>query len=106
MIHAVYWRELHRVTVEGHAHSGEPGKDLVCAAASALALTLAENAKALQAGGQARNAVAELESGRAEISCNPASRFRSVATVIFDGVCMGFDALSRIYPDYIKYEIR
>ena len=33
MIHAVYYKKYHRVTVKGHAHSAEKGRDLVCAAA-------------------------------------------------------------------------
>jgi uncharacterized protein YsxB (DUF464 family) len=106
MIRATYWRQLHRVTVEGHALSDEPGKDLVCAAASALALTLAENAKALQGGGQARNAVTELDSGKAEVFCNPVSKYRAVTTLTFDAICTGFAALAKLYPDYISYEIR
>ena len=43
MILVTYYRSYNRLTVEGHAHSGEPGKDLVCASASILAYTLAAN---------------------------------------------------------------
>lgn len=106
MIHVIYYRNLFRVTVEGHARSDEPGKDLVCAAASTLALTLAENARALQTEGNARRVTARLESGSAEICCDAVSRFKHVTTLIFDAVCIGFDALARNYPEYIQYEIR
>jgi len=41
MIKAVYDRKENKITVEGHAYSGEPGHDLICAAASVLIYTIA-----------------------------------------------------------------
>lgn len=105
MIRVTYWRNLHRVVVDGHANSGEYGKDLVCAAASALALTLAENVRILEKNGQVRNTVTVLKDGRAEIACEPYRRCKSVTTLILDSVCAGYDVLSREYPDYILFEI-
>ena len=43
MIQVTYYKSYNRVTVEGHALSGAPGHDLVCAGASTLAYTLAAN---------------------------------------------------------------
>ena len=51
MIHAVYYKKYHRVTVKGHAHSAEKGRDLVCAAASMLVSTLAANVAQLHTKG-------------------------------------------------------
>lgn len=106
MIHVRYYRKHHRLTVEGHAHSGESGKDLVCAGASALAYTLAANAGHLEEQGQARNVVVRLDPGSAEISCKPKHRFTALTKCIFDAVCVGFEILSANYPQYISYEIR
>lgn len=106
MIQAVYYRKYHALTVEGHARSGEFGYDLICAACSTLAITMAENVAALKAGGQVRDMTVRLDPGSAEVRCNPVSRFKSIVTVIFDAVCIGFDRLSKLYPDYINYEIR
>ena len=106
MIQVTYYRDYHRVKVEGHAESGEFGRDLICASVSALALTLAENVAAMEQGGHVRAMTADLQSGNAEIACNPVSRFKAVVTAIFDSICMGFDRLSKLYPDYIGYEIR
>lgn len=107
MIHAVYHRQHHRVTVEGHAHSAEPGHDLVCAAVSILISSLAANAAHLEDGGQiSRNPVLRLESGDAEVWVIPRSRFSSVVTLIFDAICTGFDLLAGKYPEYISFEIR
>ena len=105
MIQVVYHRSYHRVTVEGHAQSGDPGHDLVCAAASALAYTLAGNVANLADHGQAKKPTMELSVGKAEIVCSPVSRFRATVTMIFDAVCVGFELLAAHYPDYITYEI-
>lgn len=105
MIQVVYHRKYYRVTVEGHAKSGEFGRDLICAACSTLAVTLADNIASLEACGSVREMTAELSSGSAEISCTPVSQLRSIVTVIFDAICVGFDRLSKEYPDYISYEI-
>ena len=107
MIHAVYHRKFNRLTVEGHARSAEPGHDLVCAAASTLAYTLAHNVMGLEDGGQIRKApVIELEEGKAEVCVSPRSNFRSVVVLIFDTICAGFSLLAHDYPEYITYEIR
>ena len=107
MIHAVYHRKFHRLTVEGHARSAEPGHDLVCASASILAYTLAQNVMDLEHGGYIRRSpVIELEEGKAEVCVSPRSNFRSVVMLIFDSVCTGFALLERDYPEYITFEIR
>ena len=106
MIEAVYYRSNHRLTVEGHAHSGEPGHDLVCAAASALAYTLAGNVANMADNGQVRAPVMKLEPGMAEVWCNPATRYKATVKLVFDSVCIGFELLALNYPDYISYEIR
>lgn len=106
MIQVTYYRNYHRVKVEGHACSNEFGHDLICASVSALALTLADNAAAMKQGGHARAVTVKLDPGDAEISCTPVSRWKAMVTVIFDAVCMGFDRLSKLYPDYICYEVR
>ena len=106
MIHVIYHRSYNRVTVEGHAYSGEPGHDLVCAAASVLAYTLAGNVANMKDHGQVRAPVLDLVSGKAEVSCNPVNRYKATVMLVFDAVCVGFELLASNYPDYIKYQIR
>lgn len=106
MIKVVYHRKYNRVTIEGHAHSGEAGHDLVCAATSALAYTLATNVAHMKKGGCLRAAPIKLESGDAEIRCAPRRRFKATVTLIFDTICVGFESLARQYPENISYEIR
>jgi uncharacterized protein YsxB (DUF464 family) len=105
MITATYHRTYNRLTVTGHAHSGESGHDLVCASASALVLTLAANVASLTPSGSASKHVVFVKEGDAEISCVPNHKMRSVVTLIFDTVCSGFEVLQNLYPENITYQI-
>lgn len=105
MIKVTFHRNYYRVTVDGHANSGEPGHDLVCAGASTLAYTLAANVANLADNGHVRIESMELSSGKAEISCKPRSGARATVSRIYQAVCVGFEILARDYPQYISYEI-
>ena len=105
MIKVVYHRNYYRLTVDGHAYSGEPGNDLVCAAASALAYTLAANVANMADNGHVRIESMELSSGKAEISCKPRNGVRATVSMVFQTVCVGFEILAKDYPEYIRYEI-
>lgn len=106
MIRVVYRSEHCGVSVEGHANSGDPGKDLVCAGVSALAYTLAGNVWTLEETGKVRDVYVKLESGAAEISCRPVRKYEAIVSCILRSVCIGFEMLARQYPQYISYEIR
>ena len=79
------------VTLEGHALSDVYGKDLICAAVSALALTLAANAEDLE------EAEILLEPGNSRISCSPD------AAGMFDCICKGFQLLAEKFPEHVYF---
>lgn len=106
MIDVIYYREHNRVTVNGHAKSDEYGKDLVCAAVSALTLTLAVNVGNLTAKDYVTANTVKLDPGDAEISCSPRTRYRDSVKQVFMSVCAGFEVLANQYPDYIQYTVR
>ena len=106
MIKVTYYKAYNRVTIKGHALSGVPGHDLVCAGASTLAYTLAANVRNLELQEQVRDAVVTLEPGKAEISCKPNRKYKSIVAIIFYSVCVGFELLARDNSQYISYEIR
>ena len=107
MIKVTYTRKGYcRVQIEGHAQSAEPGHDLICAAASMLAYTLAVNVNSLKAAGHVKNTTVRLENGDSDIRCTPKVHFKSVICVVFDSICAGFELLSKQYPQNISYEIR
>lgn len=106
MIKVIYHRDRNRVSVTGHANSGEKGHDLVCASASILAYTLASFVKNMKDSDQVRTVKVELKEGDALICCEPPRKYKSSVTLVFDSLCGGFDLLSKNYPDYVSFEIR
>jgi uncharacterized protein YsxB (DUF464 family) len=103
MIEITYHKKYYGLTAVGHAHSGDPGRDLVCASVSALVLTLAANVQSLADAGTVRDCDIQVGHGQAEISCKPVRRFGSVVSVIYDTVCAGFELLQGLYPEFIQY---
>ena len=105
MIDVTYHRQYNRVTIEGHANSGDPGHDLVCAGVSALAYTLAANVGNLEARGIVRRPTVVLEPGKAEIAAKAKPSHKATADLTFQAVCVGFEVLAANYPQYVSYEI-
>lgn len=106
MIKVVYHKEYNRLSVTGHALSGEAGHDLVCASVSTLVYTLVLNVKNLVDLGQAREPIVEIKEGDATVWCKPTHRYKAVVTLIFNTICAGFDLLAKQHPDNISYEVR
>ena len=106
MIKVVYRRKNHRLTITGHANSGEVGHDLVCASASILAYTLAANVENMTKAKKAGNPIISLSEGNANVYCKAKQGYRNVITLVYDSVCVGFELLAKNYPDYLSYEIR
>lgn len=106
MIQVTYHRKYHKLTIEGHAYSGEAGHDLVCASASILAYTLAAAVANMAEAKQIRNPVIRLDAGNAEVSCKTRSRFEAPVTLIFDTICGGYALLANDYPDNISFDLR
>lgn len=106
MIRVTYFREYNRVTIKGHAGTGPEGHDLVCAAVSALALTLAGNVAYMDAQEAVYGVVTDLKEGNAEIQCTPYRRYKDSVAQIYRAVCVGFELLATKYPENIFYEVR
>lgn len=105
MIHVTYHRQFNRVTVKGHAGSGPDGHDLLCAACSALALTLAVNVSNMAAQDAVHDVSIDLSEGNAEIQCTAYRRYRDSVAQVYRTVCAGFEVLSTQYPENISFEI-
>ena len=106
MIKVIYYRDYNRVTVDGHAGAGPEGHDLVCAAVSAIALTLAGNVSYMEAQEAVHDVTIRLDEGSAEIQCTPYRRYKDSAHQIFRAVCVGFELLATKYPEHISYGVR
>jgi uncharacterized protein YsxB (DUF464 family) len=105
MIKVVFHREYNRVTVDGHAGSGPEGHDLVCAAVSAIALTLAGNVSYMETKGAVHDMTALLEEGHAEIQCKAYRPYKESVAQIFRAICVGFELLATKYPEHISYDV-
>lgn len=107
MIEITYNRQKFKVTVMGHAQSGEVGHDLVCAATSMLVYTLAANITNLAqcTHKMYRRPVINLDDGSAELSLHPIRKGLPIAQIVFDSICAGFELLSKNYPDKVKYTL-
>lgn len=105
MINIKYYRENHRVEIVGHAGCGELGHDLVCAAVSSLAYTLAAFVMNLHRAGQITSKSVKLGSGNARIGCRPRREFSASVTLVFDSICGGFELIAREHPEAVSYEI-
>ena len=105
MVHICYQRDNHCLRLWGHAQGGVPGKDPVCAAVSALTLTLAYNVAQLVTQGSAEDPQIRLEAGDSGIRCSSRGKNTPVVMLIFDTVCAGFALLQSLYPDRVEYRI-
>ena len=95
-----------RLTATGHAYSGEPGRDLICASASILVYTFASFAKNAKKARHVKKLRMRLESGDAEVSFKVKAKFAGAVMLACDAICAGFELLARNYPENISYEIK
>ena len=105
MIQVTYDRKHNRLIAKGHAGSGKPGHDLVCAAVSALTMTLGANVAELAVDRKVSRQVLRLQPGDCWISCVPQKNMGPVVRLIFDTVCTGFELLETLHPDNIRYDV-
>ena len=103
MVQIVYEKSKNRVTVSGHAGAGEKGNDIVCAAVSALTLTLGENIRVLRDTGSLTEYTVQVKEGSAELSCKAVAGMESVVRCIFGAVCCGFELIQSMHPAHVRY---
>ena len=106
MIEVIYYREKNRVSISGHAFSGEAGHDLVCAGVSALAYTLAANVGNMEEQGQAEDVKIKLDKGHGVIRCKASEGCEDMVRRIFEAVCVGFEVMAINFPKNISYSVR
>ena len=105
MIQAVYDRDENKITIKGHAYSGEPGHDLICASASMLVYTLAASVDSMKRHGHISDGVINIAEGDCVVSCEPFEQFKGAITLIFDSICAGYELLAANYPENVSYTI-
>lgn len=101
MIRAEYVPEELTLLVRGHAGSGDPGRDLVCAGVSALVLALREELLGLEEAGALSIRRLRLEPGFADLRCVPTSRGEG-AELVYDTVVRGLELLQRLFGEFVE----
>lgn len=102
MIQVGFWIENKRIClcITGHAGQAESGCDIVCASASVLAYTLAQNIYEKEAMLREEPTI-RLEKGCAELVCAPFAESFTEMTAIYGAFYKGFELLAQNYPQYV-----
>ena len=106
MIEIIYYPRFNTVTVKGHAGFAENGKDIVCAAVSAIVWTLAEAVKRLDDENKILEPKIVIEKGKAEISADARADYEKEILSIFSFICGGFKHIAEQSPKYVSYIVR
>lgn len=90
-------------TVHGHSGQAEPGQDIVCAAASILAYTVAQMVNTMHEDGKLKkHPRIRMDSGDAIITCKPTRQYFNEALLIYSVAQTGYDLLAHNYEKYVR----
>lgn len=90
--------------VNGHAGKAEYGQDIVCAAATMLAYTLAQNVSKYRLGLKGRPKI-QMKEGDIIIRCRPKDRHRDQLRLVYETIGEGYRLLAHNYPDAMEYAV-
>lgn len=91
------------LNIRGHAGAADVGKDIVCASASILAYTVAQEVQTMYDRGRLKKKPnIRLEEGDSTITCKPVKTSMTEALHIFLVAQTGFRLLAQTYPDYVQ----
>ena len=94
-------RENIALDMDGHAGYAEAGSDIVCAAASMLAYTMAARLREITQGDGLK---ISLSPGAAHISAEATWQIMSECRAVIDTISAGFTLLAGQYPGYVSIE--
>lgn len=92
----------YEVIISGHADYGEHGKDIVCAAVSALYYTLWTTLTELPFMLNKGSLKTGTESDRTYLKCKPLKRYRQNIATVYLTIFHGFRMMAEEYPDNIE----
>lgn len=105
MIRVVYDPHAYSMCTEGHADSAPYGEDLVCAAVSALMLTLSRAAWQLEKDGVAECG-GSIAAGLGSVWCKPKAGCEAIVRGVMNTVAIGMEMLAEDYGDYVCFVVR
>ena len=105
MIRIIYERSDYTVTTVGHANYAEEGKDVVCAAITALTEAMMQRVTGRSCWQPAYGI--NKEKAIVRVSLTPRSRHaEETAREMLETVCAGYREVADLYPDYVRFEVR
>ena len=90
------------IEIHGHARYDVPGRDIVCAAVSALICTLCIAMEKERCQGHLKQLESCSKSGFARVWAPPISAYEPRVALLFEAVLSGLEALAEEYSEYIK----
>lgn len=91
------------LNLKGHAGAADAGKDIVCASASILAYTVAQEVTDMYNKGRLKKKPnIRLDEGDATITCKPVKTSMTEALHVFKVAQTGFRLLANSFPDYVQ----
>ena len=92
------------MSIKGHAGSDDLGKDLVCAASSILAYTMAQNVKNCAELDMLKKNKIMMENGSSSVACTPKKEYYDIVRHSFQVIQTGYHLLAVNYPQYVSLE--
>ena len=90
------------ISIEGHAGAAPRGADIVCSAASMLALTLASAVKRLDGEGEISRFSSSISKGSVQLDFTVKRRALEKVSAIVDTITEGYMMLEENYPEYVS----
>jgi len=90
------------ISISGHAAAAPYGQDIVCAAASALALTMLEAVRNFDEHGDVEHFAHSVDKGSVEIDFTVKEWVLERAQTLVDAITGGFLLLEENYPEYVS----
>ena len=90
------------ISIEGHAGAAPEGSDIVCSAASILALALAGAVERLDGEGEISHCSSSVSKGSVQLDFTVKERALEKARAIVDTVTDGYLMLEENYPEFVS----
>jgi uncharacterized protein YsxB (DUF464 family) len=105
MINITFNPKSLELKVEGHAHHGKKGEDIVCAAISTLFYTLGE-ALSQSEDMMTGPVVFDDKDGNGHIKCSPKEEYIGNITRTYWTILVGMELVANNYPDNVTFKVR
>ena len=104
MIEITFKPETLELSVSGHANYGKKGKDIVCAAVSALFYTLSESLNQSEDMLYTEPKFSDVE-GEGYLRCHPKEEYRGNIEMMYWTILTGMQMIADSYPKHVRFTV-